>query len=74
MNDDAMNAPSPLWVRVFRMTICLAVAGLLSWRGMQWDEKQGSVVVPFLMCQMTACVVAFLGLFALDPTGEEGPA
>ena len=71
---DVKDTASPLWVRVLRMTICLAIAAVLSWRGMQWDEKQGSVVVPFLMCQFTACVLAFLGLFALDPTGEEGPA
>jgi hypothetical protein len=71
---DVKDTASPLWVRVLRMTICLAIAAVLSWRGMQWDEKHGSVVVPFLMCQLTACVLAFLGLFALDPTGEEGPA
>jgi hypothetical protein len=68
------DTASPLWVRVLRMTTCLAVAALLSWRGMNWDESHGSVVVPFLMCQTTACVVALLGLFALDPTSEEGPA
>jgi hypothetical protein len=74
MCDDVNDTASPLWVRILRMTICMAVAAGLSWRGMSWDDVHNSVVLPFLMCQMTACVVAFLGLFALDSSGDEGPA
>jgi uncharacterized membrane protein YccC len=74
MYDDVNNTASPLWVRVSRMTICMAIAAGLSWRGMSWEDVHGSVVMPFLMCQITACVVAFLGLFALDTSVDEGPA
>ena len=73
MNDDAMNAPSPLWVRVLRMIICLAIAGAVGWKGVQYDPPQHSAVLPFVMCQVASIVFALLGLLNLDGEREVGP-
>ena len=74
MNDDAMNAPSPLWVRVLRMVICLAIAGVVAWRGAHYDPPHISGAVPFVMCQLAAIVFALLGLLNLDVSEEPGPS
>lgn len=75
MNDDANNvAPSPVWVRVFRTTICIAVAAAVGWRGYQYEEPAGTSVAPFIMCQLTAAVMAIVGLLTLDTSQERGPA
>jgi hypothetical protein len=74
MNDDAMNAPSPLWVRVLRTVICLAIAGAVGWKGVQYDPPRDSAVMPFLMCQVASIVFALLGLLSLDGDHEVGPS
>jgi hypothetical protein len=74
MYDDENESAPPLWVRLVRMTICMTIAAGIAWRGMNWDDTKGSVAIPFIMCQATACVMAFLGLFALDSSRDEGPA
>ena len=74
MNDDAMNAPSPLWVRVLRMVICLALAAVVAWRGAHYDPPHESGVLPFVMCQLAAISFALLGLFNLDVSEEPGPS
>ena len=74
MNDDAMNAPSPLWVRVLRMVVCLVLAAVVAWRGANYDPPNASGAVPFVMCQLTAIVFALLGLLNLDSGDEPGPS
>ena len=74
MNNDAVNAPSPLWVRVLRTVICLALAAVVAWRGAHYDPPNGSGAVPFLMCQLTAVTFALLGLLNLDASDEPGPS
>jgi hypothetical protein len=74
MTDDAMNAPSPLWVRVLRMVVCLAIAGAVGWKGVQYDPIKDSAVVPFVMCQVASIVFAMLGLLGLDGEQEVGPS
>ena len=74
MNDDANFAPSPLWVRVSRLVLCLVVAGLLVWRAMVYDDPKVSTAVPFVMCNLTALVLCAVGLFSLDGSREPGPA
>ena len=74
MTDDAKNAaPSPLWVRVFRTTFCFTVAAGLAWRGYAYEEPTSVSVAPFVMCQMTAIVLALVGLMSLDGSTEPGP-
>lgn len=73
MNDDAINAPSPLWVRVLRMITCLSLAAIVSWRGIVYNPAEESAAMPFVMCQVAAFVVALIGVFNLDG-GEPGPA
>ena len=74
MNDDAMNAPSPLWVRVLRMVICLALAAVVAWRGATTTRPTPRAAVPFVMCQLTAVAFALLGLLNLDVSDEPGPS
>ena len=74
MNVDANSAPTPLWVRVSRLVMCLVVAGVLVWRGISYDDPKVSTAVPFVLCNMTAVVLCALGLFSLDGNREPGPA
>jgi hypothetical protein len=74
MNDDAMNAASPLWARVARMTVCLMLAGVIAWRGAHYDPPNESPAVPFVMCQLAAVVFALLGLLNLDVSEDVGPS
>jgi hypothetical protein len=74
MNDDALRAPSPLWVRVLRTVICLAIAGAVGWVGAFYDPPRDSAVMPFVMCQLAAIVFALLGLLSLDGNREVGPS
>ena len=74
MYDDANDVASPLWVRLFRMTTCFALAALLSWRGATYDAPGISAFMPFLMCQFSAFVLSVLGLLSLDDSREPGPS
>ena len=74
MTVDANNAPAPLWVRVSRTVVCMLVAAVLVWRGMNYDDPKVSTAVPFVMCQLTAVVLVLLGLLSLDGRRESGPA
>jgi hypothetical protein len=74
MNDDARNAPSPLWVRVLRSTTCFSLAAVISWRGSAYDDPVHSAAMPFVMCQCAALVVALIGLMNLDAGVDLGPA
>ena len=74
MNDYAKNEQSPLWVRVLRMVMCLALAAVVAWRGAHYDPPNASGAVPFVMCQLTALAFALLGLLNLDVSDEPGPS
>ena len=74
MNDDARKvAPSPLWVRVLRMTICFTLAAAIGWRGHMHEDPTHVSVMPFIMCELTAAVLCMLGLMNLDGSREAGP-
>jgi hypothetical protein len=74
MNDRAIGAHPPMWVRVMRMTACLGTAGAIAWRGAVYFDAPTSEAIPFLMCQMTAAVLAMLGVLNLCGPEEPGPA
>ena len=76
MNADAtMIAPSPLWVRAFRSLSCFAIAAVVAWRGYAYEDPYNPSITPFIMCELTASVLAMLGLLNLAATdGEPGPA
>lgn len=73
MNDDAIDAPSPLWVRVSRSVSCFAVAAAVAWRGLDYDDPYSSAAVPFVMCALSALVLSLLGLMCLEHNREPGP-
>ena len=75
MNADATTlAPSPLWVRLLRTSMCLAIAAAVGWRGHVYDDPLNGSVTPFVMCELTAAVLCIVGLMSLDTTREPGPA
>jgi hypothetical protein len=74
MKDDALHAPSPLWVRIVRMLGCLIVALIIGWRGAEYDSPYVSTAVPFVMCQLAAVFTALIGIVHVARSRDIGPA
>lgn len=75
MNDRSTIAPSPLWVRVLRTTLCFLIAAAVGWRGHVYDDPFNPGVTPFIMCELAAAVLCIVGVFCLDGSVHEpGPA
>ncbi len=74
MDDEVLNSASPMWVRLVRMCACLILASAIGWRGLVFEDARTLSVAPFVMCELTACVLGLLGLFSLDGSREVGPS
>lgn len=74
MKEDAYNAPSPLWVRLVRMVVCIIFALFIGWRGAEYDPPYASAAVPFAMCQLMAALLTIVGVTHVVRSGEVGPA
>ena len=63
-----------MWVRLARSSACFSLAGIIAWRGISFEDMQNLSVAPFVMCELTACVLGLLGLLSLDGSREVGPS
>ena len=69
MNDGGLSG----WIRAWRALACIALAGVICWRGYAYAERAmdpNPASLPLTMCMALAVVLVLLALASLADRGE----